>query len=67
MLTSSGENKPVIVFRAGVMATLIPLDNSLKDHKESWVGNASVTFFMNAVFKGFFGVEGLSSKNERQS
>ena len=54
--TSSLENGPLIVFFLGVTVTLIALDLSLNDHKESWLGKDNVTFCIR-VFLRFYGVE----------
>ena len=48
---SSEENLPLIVFLLGVTVTLIALDLSLNDHKESWFGKDNVTFCIRVFFK----------------
>jgi hypothetical protein len=61
MSTSSEEKGPVIVFLLGVTATLIALELSLNDHRESWLGKDNVTFGIR-VFLRFYGVERKAPK-----
>ena len=49
--TSSDEKGPLMVFLLGVTVTLIALDLSLNDHKESWLGKDNVTFCIRVFFE----------------